>query len=260
MYRLITFVLVFVFTCFHSAVFSTDAKNKIPKLQKKYFNRAVLYPNNPSLTAEGVPQAVVSANNVSLSARATRGDRYLYFQIDIENKSDHNFLWSSSHYQLTSDQNFSLAGVAPYFAATELAQALDMPPPPPPPAPVITTVESTTTGSVDSSGNVTAHTTSTATTQEDPSYQAGYAIGSALGGLLVRGRINKEKDFIDELAAYGHPNFVVGPNGRQRFYLCFRQVKSNFYDLILAEPFSQSIRFFKDKPKNYAISAQKPIQ
>ncbi|MBI1955019.1 MAG: PEGA domain-containing protein [Acidobacteria bacterium] len=215
-------------------------------MQDKFNNRPVLYPEKMTLSAEGIPQAFVSENSITLTIRGFRGKSYLYFQVDIANDSNADFPWQSVNYRLTNEKGFAIAGVSPYEASVELARELRKPPPPPPPSTGGSTSESVTTGTIDRSGNINTRTTTT--TEPDP-YASGYALGTVLSAIINRGKGQREETFMQELAAFAYTDLTIRPSERQRLYLCYTYVKSKYYDLIIPAPLGEKLRFFMDKPK-----------
>jgi hypothetical protein len=194
---------------------------KPPKMKSSIFGRDVLYPEKIIVRPDGAPVYGIEAEKMALSVMAIHGTDVIYFQVDILNESEQPFNFYALDFRLYNDQGFRVQGLAPDSVVAMLASELNMPPPSPPPPPQVsrTTVQSTTTGRVDPYGNVTANTTSTGTTTTapDPAYQAGSALGAGLGALFSRGARNREKAFIEELAAYGYVEATVMPNERQRF-------------------------------------------
>lgn len=249
-------LLMCLFLAFTHSVDAQSEKDKKPakKMSNKIFGRDVLYPDKITLRTDGTPVFVSSNNGIDVSIAAFRGADYLYFQIDFTNGSDTPYLFSALDFSMTDDRGFKVRGIDINYVRDDLIGAARGPAPTPPPAPQVstTTVNTTTTGTIDPYGNVNARTSGQATTRTgpDPYYQAGYALGSALGGLLSRGARKTEEAFLEDLSAFGVNYSTIGAGERQRVYISFAKVKSNYVTLLLPNRFNSQVVFNWKKPKS----------
>jgi lipopolysaccharide export system protein LptC len=249
---LLTFTLL---VCFSVNAFAQDNAQKQVKQKDNLFGQSMLYPENITLSDEGVPQALLTANSIESAFRAFHakdfnGREYVFFQVDVKNNSKEPYRFRAEEFRLTNDKEFSLAQLNSYNVAVELAGMLNVKPPPPPPQQrTETTTVTTTTGNVDPYGNVRATSRSRSTTQPNAGAQTGAAVGNLVGALILRSRMKKIRDFIEELGAYSFTDTMIMSGEKQRIYLSFMRVQSKYYDLKIPAPHSQTIRFFKDKPK-----------